>query len=417
MKEIVVSYLPFGAQKAVHDNPAKFKAVLTGVGFGKTTVLVNEVLRWAIEKPALYLIVAPTFPLLRDTTMREFYKFCPTDLIQKRNYSDSRVYLINGAEIIFRSGDNDRHIERIRGLTIGGFALDEVTLFPYLMWEIMIARLRDNRGVMHGIACGTPKGEDWTKLLFVDKADPKTGKPLSDPENYAFFDGSSMDNPYTSESYKQTLLNTYSGIFREQEIYGKFVSARGNVYPMFSRKHHIADCEKERNRIVRFIAGVDFGFTNPAVILAIGIDGDWRHYVFEEFYRTNVMDEEFIAKAKELKEKYRIQEFWCDPSEPMFIEKLNNAGCFAKKADNSILTGISSVTSKLEIKKDGKPALFIDHLKCPNMIKEMQSYRYSEKKDGKPDLEKPVKLFDHAADALRYAILKDGSQKFAFAFA
>jgi phage terminase large subunit len=44
------------------------------------------------------------------------------------------------------------------------------------------------------------------------------------------------------------------------------------------------------------------------------------------------------------------------------------------------------------------------HYSAKNILKESKSYQWKQSADGSP-LEEPVKMFDHAMDALRYAIV------------
>lgn len=152
------------------------------------------------------------------------------------------------------------------------------------------------------------------------------------------------------------------------------------------------------------IAGVDFGYTNPAVILVIAIDNDDIFYVLDEFYQSGLTIKELIAKGLKLKDKYNIEIFFADPSQPAYIREMNNEGLYTVAAKNDILPGISAVSEKLKVKEDGRPSLFIDK-KCKNLIHELENYKYAEK-DGKngAHTEMPVKEDDHACDALRYAV-------------
>ena len=68
-------------------------------------------------------------------------------------------------------------------------------------------------------------------------------------------------------------------------------------------------------------------------------------------------------------------------------------------ADNDVLEGIRNVSRMLTRKKIRiyKPA-------CPMLIKEMTSYCWDEKALQKTGKEKPIKVADHTADALRYLV-------------
>ena len=390
MIEIIkIPYKPHHKQREFHECKATFKAFIGGIGSGKTAAGVNEAIKQAIVQPgSLGVICAPTYPMLRDVTQREFFKFLPDKLIANFNKTEQKLKLINGSEILFRSLDNP---ERLRGLNLAWFYIDEAALVGRKAWDILVGRLRQPGYEYKAWITTTPKGFNWVYDVFV--AERK--------QNYAVIYATTYDNPYISKDYIKELEASYSGAFFQQEILAKFVQHEGLVYPEFSRAMHVVD---KLPKFKRVVAGVDWGFTNPSVILVIGVDYDNRVYVVEEFYKRRVMIEDLVGYAKQLKEKYGIDTFFCDPSEPQFIEAFKRVGLNAVQADNSLMPGIQEVSARLKIQEDGKPRLFV-HSSCVNTIMEFENYAYPEAKEGKPRQEKPLKLFDHAMDALRYAVM------------
>ncbi len=389
-KTIVIPYKPHKKQREFHRAKASRKAFIGGIGSGKTTAGVNEAIREAIRQPgSLGVIAAPTYPMLRDATQREFWAYFPEELMHSFNKTEQHLKLINGSEILFRSLDNP---ERLRGLNIAWFYIDEAALVTRRSWDILIGRLRQPGYEYKAWITTTPKGYNWVYDVFVKER----------RDNYSVIYATTHDNPHLSREYLAELESSYSGSFYQQEILGKFVQHEGLVYQEFSRAVHIV--EKLPERFSRIIAGVDFGYTNPSVILVIGVDYDGRAYIIEEFYQRRVMITELVGVAEELNKKYRIETFYCDPSEPQFIEAFRQAGLNAVEAENAILPGINEVSARLKVQGDGKPRLFV-HSSCVNTIMEFENYAYPEAKEGKPQQEKPLKLFDHAMDALRYAVM------------
>jgi len=394
--EIEIDYRPHKKQKPFHNSKAKFRAMITGIGFGKSAAGVNEVIKDAIMHPGtLNLIFAPTFPMLRNTTMREFFKFCPHEIIKDHKKTEHIVQLFNGSEIIYLSGDNDRDIDRMRGLTLGSAYGDEIALAPRYIWDIIVGRLRDPNGSRRAWVTTTPKGRTWLHSLFIEKID------ITNPEDYEVFTGTSHDNPYTPEDYKQVLVDTYKGIFAKQEIYGQFVGFKGCVYSSFVRSLHVKKCANMDFKEI--IGAIDWGFTNPMVGLLLGLDSDGRIYIFKEFYQSRVLVDDFAKILQNWKKDRQIDRFYSDPSEPQNIMVLQNADLNIIGADNEIMAGINAVTSYIEKSDDGKPRLFIDP-SCVNTIMEFENYRYPDENEGRPVQEKPLKIHDHAMDALRYAI-------------
>lgn len=395
-----ICFKPHDKQLPFMQSNAKYRAIITGVGFGKTSVGVVEMIRDLLCHPGtLNLIFAPTTPMLKNVTMAEFFKWCPKELIISHNQTEHRIMFANNSQLIYLSGDNERNIDRMRGLNIGAAYGDEIRMSPEYVWKIIIGRLRHQKGSMRAWITTTPAGFNWIYNWFVLK------KHTSRPDDYEFFTGSSLDNPHTPEEYKETLMSTLTGAFLEQEVYGKFVGFEGCVYSEFRRDVHVGRYKNKNFK--QYIGGIDWGWTNPSACLIIGIDGDNRVYVIEEVYEKRVHTEQFAGIVKEKKEGKEIV-FQADPSEPALIEEFNSAGISTVPADNDLLPGIQKVGSLLKAQEDGKPRLYVDE-DCVNTIMEFENYRYPDVKEGRPEQEKPLKIFDHLLDCLRYAVM--GMQK------
>ena len=143
-----------------------------------------------------------------------------------------------------------------------------------------------------------------------------------------------------------------------------------------------------------YIAGVDFGYTNPTAILQIVKDYDNTFWVTSEWYKTGKTTEEIIEYAKTLK----INRWYPDPAEPDRIEQLRRSGLNVREVNKDVVKGIDSVRSLL---KNGKLKI---HSSCVHLIEEFESYVYKENRPMSNEQEEPVKENDHALDALRYAL-------------
>jgi phage terminase large subunit len=87
---------------------------------------------------------------------------------------------------------------------------------------------------------------------------------------------------------------------------------------------------------------------------------------------------------------------YCDTAEPNRIEELKRAGVKALPANKDVKLGIDFLKSR---------KLFI-HSGSVNLLKEIKSYKYMDqgKRLGN-EPEVPLKLNDHAMDAMRYGAL------------
>ena len=84
-----------------------------------------------------------------------------------------------------------------------------------------------------------------------------------------------------------------------------------------------------------------------------------------------------------------------DPSAASFIAELKKRGYRVKKAVNNVLDGIRFFASLLQ-----EPNVKIS-TECEMTLKEFSSYVWDEKAADRGE-DKPVKVFDHAMDAVRY---------------
>jgi len=379
-------YQPQPHQLRFHTLPHRFRAFIAGIGAGKTLAGCAEALRVAVSIPteSIGMILAPTYPMLRDATMRTFFSVCPEELIATVFKSQMTVLLRTGAEILFRSADDP---EKLRGPNLAWVYLDEAAMMPRRAWEIAIGRLRREPG--KAWITSTPKGRNWIYDLFV----------LNPQPDYGLVRASTFDNAYLPPELTESLNATYIGKFREQELFAEFVGFEGLVYENFAPDLHVQDRQAEWRSTV---AGVDWGFNNPGVILVIGQDGDGNYHVLDEEYEPRVViageGDCWVKRAQALMDKWRIERFIADPSEPANIQAFCDAGLPCEPADNTVMPGIAHVASLLE-PRDGTPRLTISP-RCRNLIRELQEYVYPEssRKDA------PIKENDHACDALRYAL-------------
>jgi len=147
------------------------------------------------------------------------------------------------------------------------------------------------------------------------------------------------------------------------------------------------------------VAGIDQGFTHPAVRLSIGvyrIGDDLALHIFDEFYQTKVTPSAFIDMCIGRAARENTNLHIVDPAAADMIAELCAKGLPAIGGDNPILDGIRAVKNFLRRGCGDIPRLTIDP-RCEKTISEMTAYTW------KPEKDKPVEKDDHAMDALRYA--------------
>jgi len=351
----------------------RFTAMLGGVGSGKTLAGSVKSLRYA-GAGTLGLVVAPTYRMMQDATIRTF-KQVNEELIDGYNKTDSTMIFKNGAEVLFRSADDP---DKLRGPNIHWAWIDEAGLCRGGTWDVVIGRLRADGGAGPAWVTTTPKGRNW---LYKKR------------HQMTVFKAATTQNPYLSKEFVQSLLDSYTGEFLRQEVYGEFARFEGLIYDMFDERMHIK--KRDNDEFQTWVMAVDEGYTNPAVILLIGVDSDKRKHIRSEFYERGKLQSDVVNTALELAQGKQISEIVVDASAAGLIADLRNAGLKAKPRKGRVIDGIRTVQEHLKIQGDGKPRLTVDP-SCVNTINEFESYVW------KPDKDEPVKENDHAMDAIRY---------------
>lgn len=139
--------------------------------------------------------------------------------------------------------------------------------------------------------------------------------------------------------------------------------------------------------------GQDFGYVVPSALVRVELF-EGAIYVEELIYDTKLTTNDLIGRYQQIG-MTKTGEIFCDAAEPKTIEELFRAGYNVKPADKDVWAGIQKVKSM---------PLYITENSL-NLLKEIKNYKWKLDKDGnvKPE-EEPVKMNDHALDALRYAV-------------
>lgn len=351
-------------------------AFIAGIGSGKTFVGSLKSIMHA-QPNTLGMIVAPSYKMLKDSTLRTF-KEIAGDALLDINKQEMIGYVQGGAEILLRSADNP---ESLRGPNLHWIWIDEGSLCKDGTWEICIGRIRAGGEFGSLWVTGTPKGKNHWTYKVIDQLEITRATTL--------------DNPYASKQWIESLLKAYKGNFLRQEVYGDFVSFEGLVYTIFDQSTHVMRRKIDRESEVFF--AVDEGYTNPAVVLKIRKTSDASYHVEEEWYERGKLHSQIVEAALEMANQQGGSVI-VDRSAAALRAEFRNAGFEVKSSQGRVLDGINTVLTLLTEKGiGGIPRLTVDP-SCVNTINEFESYIW---KDGKDE---PVKEYDHAMDALRYGI-------------
>ncbi|MEV6569939.1 PBSX family phage terminase large subunit [Streptomyces sp. NPDC051577] len=370
-----------------------------------------------------YVRVGPAGPLLMVGKTERTLKRNIIDPIIEMVGTKRCVYKAGAGEVIllgrriYIAGANDeRAAEKIKGLTLAGAYMDEVTTYPETFFSMLGTRLSVDGAQWFGTT--NPEGPNhWLKKKFLDRArfhlkrDGTTAES-SDPAAIDInrFSFSLDDNPYLPAAYVANLKIEYQGLFYRRYVLGEWCLAEGVVYDMFSEARHVVDVVPVIDRWM--CVGLDYGTINPFSALLVGVGNDSRLYAASEYRhdsrsaRRQLTDAEYSEGVQQWLAAYEHQGVtgvtpqWIlvDPSAASFMTQLWADGVpGVAKADNDVKDGIRSVSVAL-----GSNLLSV-HRSCKGLLSELPNYAWDEKAAAN-GTDQPLKVDDHSVDALRYAL-------------
>jgi phage terminase large subunit len=223
-------------------------------------------------------------------------------------------------------------------------------------------------------------------------------------------------------------LDQLTGVRRLRYRDGIWASAEGVIFDEFDHATHVVPLPTfgEDTRLcaaglpwewTRYWA-IDFGYTNPTVIQRWAEDPDGNLWLYAEQYQSQLLVEDHVKDLKAQVQDERGN--WVEPKPRNILadHDAEDRGTFHKHmgigtqtADKRVKAGIDAVKSRLMVRPNGKPRLFIvehspyrrdpvlmDAKKPTSTVDEIGSYIWNTTKDA------PVKEDDHGLDALRYVV-------------
>ncbi len=333
----------------------------------KTYSLCQMIIVYCIQNPnKVVSIVRKTFPALRATVMRDFFEIMKDlEIYEKANHNMSEnIYRFpNGSIVEFFSVDDEQKI-RGRKRDIGW--CNEANELWFEDFQQLNMRTEE-------------------KLIFdYNPSDSSSWLYKLPTEESVLIKSTYRDNPFLPESIKrqiEDLKRTDEALYQIYALGEKAIS-KSNIY------NNWTFLGRKPQRFQSYVYGLDFGYNHPTALIRVyWSDGDiWIEPVIYESYLTT---SELIEKFKQL-EIEKTVDILADYSRPEIIAELQNAGYNVNNANKSVKMGINFVkTFGVYCQED-------EALK-----KEYENYKW--KKVGDIITEEPVKLYDDAMDAVRYA--------------
>lgn len=392
-----------GPQAALVNSGAKFPAMVSGFGAGKTQALIYRAMRLKLKYPNLNIAYyLPTYDLVKLIGYPRFTaELIKAGLPFKLNKSEHVITIAGKGSIIFRTLDTP---ERIVGYEVADSLVDELDTLKANQaehcWNQIIARNRQKKpdGMPNTVAVGTtPEGYRFVYSKW--KRSPKPGYELITA-------ATSSNQRNLPDDYIQGLLDTYPPALIAAYIRGEFTNlTSGSVYPDFDRVLNHSDAVLADGEPV--LIGLDFNRLKMSAVVYVIRNG--LPIAIDEV--TDGRDTPYMADlfVTRYKDKGHAVTIFPDASgqnsssknaseSDLSILKQSGLSVRVNSTNPAIMDRVNAVNA-LILNGKGVRRLLINTHRCPKMTDSLEQQAYD--KNGMPD--KTAGL-DHCADAAGYPL-------------
>lgn len=367
---------------------------------GKDVCAFNIMIRYALNKIAVYYYVFPTYAQAKKVIWNSvtnegerFLDYIPRELIESQNSQEMRIILKNGSIIQLVGSDN---IDALVGTNPHGIVFSEFALQDPKAYQFLRPVILANSGWMLFIS--TPRGKNhlWD-LLNIAKNNKQWFSYVLSVEQTGHISLNDIEKEKAEGLMSEDLI--------QQEYYCSFtMGIEGSYYARYLDKAKI----KGQIGNVPYETGFpvhtawDIGMRDSTTILffqTIGqtvriIDCYDNSKVGLEHYITVLRNKEYIYGRHIAPHDIKVKEWALGMSR---VDKARALGVtFTLAPSLPIIDGIESVRASFN-------KLWIDQLACAPLLKAIENYR--QEYDSRHRVYKDHPLHDwssHYADALRY---------------
>ncbi len=357
------------AYKDALKSQARYLILYGGSGAGKSEFVARKVVIRCLQAPEKILVIRKYGTTLNQSVIATIKAILNDEEIPYKENRSERTIKIFGSEIIFMGLDDPEKMKSIKGITsVWVEEASEINRDELIQIDL---RLRgDTPSYKQIILTFNPVPRSmWIKDFIDTKKEDEVYHRM-----YTVY-----DNPFIDAEYRKMLEEVQDENYRRIYLHGEWGFVENRIYDNYT----VQDLDFQPEYY-----GLDFGFHNPMAMVGIRECEDGVVMVKELLYRKGM--------TQDILDKWLLDniplgsQIFADSAEPARIERINNIGYTCIPADKRVTDGILHVKSKKLI------------ISGSNLEKEMEKYSWEKK--GDLIFDTPVKIDDHLADALRYAL-------------
>lgn len=384
---------------SIKESDARFNFWVGSVRSGKTFASLVRFDDFVKKGPeGDYAIIGKS----RDTIKRNILGPLRDMLGNRFTYSIGKSEATLYGKTIHLIGANDERSEhKIRGLTLAGCYVDEMTIIPECVWKMLGTRLSVSGAKLFGTT-NPDSPFHWLKRDYIDRAEELDLK---------VFHFKIDDNPSLDPKYVDALKREYKGLWYRRYIEGEWALAEGTIFDFFDKELHVIDFPPSAADY--YVVGVDYGTTNPCVFSMIGyrenvkpskwLEKIWYFDSAKAGYQMT--DAQYFDAFQRFTAGYQVRATYVDPSAASFkLELIRGDVLNVIEAKNDVLDGIryhSTLLSTGDFKVCSN---------CRQAIDEYGQYVWDTKAAARGE-ERPLKQHDHVLDSIRYALYSEWYSK------
>ncbi|SQG93679.1 Phage terminase, large subunit [Streptococcus dysgalactiae subsp. equisimilis] len=330
-----------------------------------------------IDEP-IYILAGTSSTSIQNNVLQELYNkygFEP-------RYDKHGSFTFCGVKVVQVYTGSISGLKRARGFTAFGAYVNEASLANETVFKEIISRC-SGEGARIVWDSNPDNPNHWLNTDYIGK----------NKDGIIDFSFKLDDNTFLSKRYIESIKSaTPSGKFYDRDILGKWTVAEGAIYSDYDNNVHEVDGLPE---MIRYFAGVDWGYDHYGSIVVIGEDKRGNYYLLDGIAEQYKEIDWWVDRAKEFKDRYGNIVFWSDSARPEHVARLQRERLKARNANKSIISGIEHIAKLLK-----ENNLFIKRGVIPRFFDEIYQYKW------KPNSTKdePLKEYDDVLDALRYAL-------------